>query len=122
VMQDLAAAVDASGMCLFGGRVFGGADYAAMVSALTGQTIDEREFLQVGERIWNLQKVFNIRAGFGRDDDTLPPRMLNEPLTEGAPKGQVWHREALLPAYYAARGWDALGRPTQEKLDELGIG
>ncbi|MCJ7795076.1 MAG: aldehyde ferredoxin oxidoreductase, partial [Methanoregulaceae archaeon] len=122
VMQDLAAAVDASGMCLFGGRVLGGADYAAMVSALTGRTIDEHEFMQVGERIWNLQKVFNIRAGFGRDDDTLPPRMLNEPLTEGAPKGQVWHRDALLPGYYAARGWDEQGRPRQEKLDELGIG
>jgi aldehyde:ferredoxin oxidoreductase len=122
VMQDLAAAVDASGMCLFGGRVLGGADYAAMVSALTGRSIDEHEFLQVGERIWNLQKLFNIRAGLGYEDDTLPPRMLNEPLTEGAPKGQVWHRDALLPGYYAARGWDEKGRPKQEKLDELGIG
>jgi aldehyde:ferredoxin oxidoreductase len=122
VMQDLAAAVDASGMCLFGGRVLGGADYAAMVSALTGWNMGEHEFMQVGERIWNLQKVFNIKAGFGYEDDTLPPRMLNEPLTEGAPKGQVWHRDALLPGYYAARGWDEQGRPTKEKLDELGIG
>ncbi len=121
-MQDHAAAVDASGMCLFGGRVIGAADYAAMVSALTGWTLDEREFLQVGERIWNLQKIFNIRAGFGRDDDTLPPRMLKEPLKDGAPKGQVWHREELLPEYYAVRGWDKEGRPTKEKLKELGIG
>ena len=121
VMQDLAAAVDSSGMCLFGGRVLSGADYAAMVSALTGQRMGEHEFLQAGERIWNLQKVFNLKAGLGRDDDTLPPRMLKEPLKDGAPKGQVWHRDALLPAYYAARGWDDLGRPTKEKLKELGI-
>jgi len=120
-MQDLAAAVDSSGMCLFGGRVLSGADYAAMVSALTGQRMGEHEFLQAGERIWNLQKIFNLRAGIGRDDDTLPPRMLKEPLKDGAPKGQVWHRDALLPAYYAARGWDDLGRPTKEKLKELGI-
>jgi aldehyde:ferredoxin oxidoreductase len=121
VMQDLAAAVDASGMCLFGGRVLSGADYAAMVSAITGRDMDEREFMQVGERIWNLQKVFNLRAGIGPESDTLPPRMLSEPLQEGAQKGQVWHRDALLPGYYAARGWDAQGRPTKKKLDELGI-
>lgn len=121
-LQDLAAAVDASGMCLFGGRTVGAADYAAMVSALTGRTMDEREFLQAGERIWNLQKIFNLKAGLGRDDDTLPERMLSEPLKDGAPKGQVWHREALLQDYYAERGWDEQGRPTKEKLAELGIG
>ncbi|WAC05604.1 MAG: aldehyde ferredoxin oxidoreductase family protein [Methanoregula sp.] len=121
-MQDLAAAVDASGMCLFGGRAIGAAEYAAMVSALTGWTMDEREFLQVGERIWNLQKIFNLKAGFGRDDDTLPQRMLSEPLKDGAPKGQVWHRDALLSEYYAERGWDEQGWPTKEKLTELGIG
>ena len=122
VMQDLAAAVDASGMCLFGGRVLSGADYATMVSAITGWNMDEREFMQVGERIWNLQKVFNLKAGIGPEADTLPPRMLSEPLQDGAQKGQVWHRNALLPGYYAARGWDEQGRPTKKKLDELGIG
>jgi aldehyde:ferredoxin oxidoreductase len=122
VMQDLAAAVDSSGMCLFGGRVFGGADYAAMISALTGWNMDEHEFLQVGERIWNLQKIFNLKAGIGSDMDTLPSRLLSEPLKEGASKGQVWHRDILLPQYYAERGWDQQGKPTKKKLDELGIG
>jgi aldehyde:ferredoxin oxidoreductase len=83
--------------------------------------MDGQEFLQVGERIWNLQKLFNLAAGLGADDDTLPLRLLSEPLKDGAPKGQVWHREALLPEYYAVRGWDAKGRPTKEKLKELGI-
>jgi aldehyde:ferredoxin oxidoreductase len=122
IMQDLAAAVDASGMCLFGGRVMGEAEYAVMVSALTGWDMDGKEFLQIGERIWNLQKLFNIKAGLGCDDDTLPARMLTEPLKDGASKGQVWRRDELLPEYYAVRGWDANGRPTKEKLRELGIG
>jgi aldehyde:ferredoxin oxidoreductase len=120
-MQDLAAAVDASGMCLFGGRTMQAPEYAEMISALTGWDITGQEFLQVGERIWNLQKLFNLAAGLGADDDTLPLRLLSEPLKDGAPKGQVWHREALLPEYYAVRGWDAKGRPTKEKLKELGI-
>ena len=121
-MQDLAAAVDSAGMCLFGGRTMQASDYAVMISALTGWDMDGREFLQVGERIWNLQKLFNLAAGLGRDDDTLPPRLLTEPLKNGAPKGQVWRRNELLPEYYAMRGWDAEGRPTKEKLRELGIG
>jgi aldehyde:ferredoxin oxidoreductase len=121
-MQDLAAAVDSAGMCLFGGRTMQASDYAVMISALTGWDMNGREFLQVGERIWNLQKLFNLAAGLGRDDDTLPPRLLTEPLKNGAPKGQVWRRNELLPEYYAVRGWDAEGRPTKEKLRELGIG
>jgi aldehyde:ferredoxin oxidoreductase len=121
-MQDLAAAVDSAGMCLFGGRTMQAPDYAVMISALTGWDMDGQEFLEVGERIWNMQKLFNLAAGLGVDDDTLPPRLLYEPLKGGAPKGQVWHREALLFEYYAVRGWDAKGRPTKEKLKELGIG
>jgi len=57
-----------------------------------------------------------------REDDTLPPRLLTEPLTEGAPKGRVWEREPLLDDYYQARGWDREGRPTLEKLRDLGLG
>jgi aldehyde:ferredoxin oxidoreductase len=92
-----------------------------MVNALTGWEMSEAEFLRAGERIWNLQKIFNIRAGISAEDDTLPPRLLKEPVREGASKGQVWRRDELLPGYYAARGWDAEGRPTGEKLKELGI-
>ena len=79
------------------------------------------EVLRIGERIWNMQRVFNMRAGCTREDDTLPPRLLNEPLTEGAPKGRVWEREPLLDEYYSIRGWDRKGRPTPEKLSDLGI-
>ena len=74
-----------------------------------------------GERIWNLQKLYNIRRGFGRKDDTLPARLMDEPLNEGAPPGQVWRRDAMLDEYYTVRGWDKEGTPTQEKQKELGL-
>lgn len=121
IMQDLAAAMDAAGICLFSGRILRPTDYATMVAAVTGWDMDEAEFLQVGERIWNLQKIFNLEAGFTTRDDTLPQRLLKEPLADGAHKGQVWRRDDLLPGYYAARGWDSDGKPTGEKLRELGI-
>ncbi|WP_292489264.1 aldehyde ferredoxin oxidoreductase C-terminal domain-containing protein [Methanoculleus sp. 10] len=56
------------------------------------------------------------------DDDTLPPRLLTEPLTGGAPKGRAREREPLLDDYYRARGWDREGRPTPERLRGPGIG
>lgn len=120
--QDLTAFIDSSGACLFTSFPLGAADYGAMVSAVTGYDIDADEVLRIGERVWNMQKIFNLRAGCTREDDTLPPRLLREPLTEGAPKGRVWEREPLLDDYYRARGWDREGRPTPEKLSELGIG
>ncbi len=122
IFQDLTAFIDSSGACLFTSFPLGAADYGAMVSAVTGYDIDADEVLRIGERVWNMQKVFNLKAGCTREDDTLPPRLLREPLTEGAPKGRVWEREPLLDDYYRARGWDREGRPTPEKLRELGIG
>lgn len=119
VFQDLTAAIDASGMCLFTSFALDANDYADLVSAATGMPCDAAGLLKVGERIWNLQKIYNIRAGFGRRDDTLPDRLLNEPLQEGAPKGMVWQRDALLDEYYTLRGWDKEGIPTAAKKGEL---
>jgi aldehyde:ferredoxin oxidoreductase len=121
IFQDLTAAIDASGMCLFSSFALGAEDYADLISATTGMKVDTAELLKVGERIWNLQKLYNIKRGFGRKDDTLPPRLLNEPLKEGAPAGQVWRREEMLDEYYTLRGWDREGTPTKEKQKELGL-
>ena len=119
--QDLTAAIDASGLRLFTSFAIGAPEYSAMVSSVTGMDIDAGEFLKIGERIWNLQRLFNLRAGFTGEDDTLPPWLLTERLREGATAGKVWRREPLLDEYYAVRGWDREGRPTPEKLQELGI-
>ena len=119
--QDLTAGIDATGMCLFTSFALDAQDYADLLTATTGITIDPAGLLKVGERIWNLQKLYNIRRGFGRKDDTLPARLLNEPLKEGAPAGQVWRGGEMLDEYYTVRGWDKEGTPTPEKRRELGI-
>jgi aldehyde:ferredoxin oxidoreductase len=73
------------------------------------------------ERIWNLERVFNLKAGIDPKEDTLPKRMLEEPMPEGPNKGAVVKLDELLPKYYEVRGWTKEGIPTEEKLKELGI-
>jgi len=120
--QDLTATMDAAGICIFTSLApMGAPEYAAMLSAVTGMPIDEKEVMRIGERIWNVQKLFNLKVGYTKHDDTLPRRLLTEPLKEGAPTGRVWQREPLLDEYYATRGWDTEGVPTTEKLRELGL-
>ena len=77
--------------------------------------------MKCGERIWNLERLFNLKAGFSSADDTLPPRLLGDPMPEGPHKGRVSRVPEMLPRYYEARGWDARGVPTPEKLAELGL-
>jgi aldehyde:ferredoxin oxidoreductase len=115
--QDLTAAIDASGMCLFTSFALDAQDYSDLLTATTGIKTDAADLLKLGERIWNLQKLYNIRRGLGRKDDTLPDRLLNE----GAPAGQVWRRDEMLDEYYAVRGWDKEGTPTPDKRKELGL-
>ncbi|HKM42143.1 MAG TPA: aldehyde ferredoxin oxidoreductase family protein [Methanocorpusculum sp.] len=119
--QDLTSAIDASGICLFTSFAQDADDYADLLTATTGMKIDTVELLKIGERIWNLQKLYNIKRGFGRKDDTLPARLLTEPLKEGAPTGQVSRIPEMLDEYYTLRGWDSEGTPTNEKLKELGL-
>jgi len=119
--QDLTASIDACGMCLFTSFALGAEDYADLISATTGRAMTTPDLLRIGERIWNLQKLFNLKVGYAKADDTLPGRLLTEPLRDGAPKGRVWQRQPLLDRYYATRGWDNDGRPTPAKLRELGL-
>jgi aldehyde:ferredoxin oxidoreductase len=119
--QDLTASIDASGMCLFTSFALGADDYADLITATTGMAMTTADLLRIGERIWNLQKLFNLKVGYTKADDTLPERLLKEPLQDGAPKGRVWQRQPLLDRYYATRGWDNEGRPTPAKLKELGL-
>jgi aldehyde:ferredoxin oxidoreductase len=98
---------------------------AALMEAVTGLVYTPQEVARVGERINNLAKAFNVREGFTRDDDTLPRRLMTEPLKAGASKGHLISQsdlDQMLDEYYAARGWDpATGIPTREKLVELGL-
>jgi aldehyde:ferredoxin oxidoreductase len=99
---------------------------AALMEAVTGLAFTPEDVEKVGERINNLAKAFNVREGFNRADDTLPERLMNEPLLDGASKGHLISKEdfkEMLDEYYKVRGWDLdTGIPTREKLEELNLG
>jgi len=120
-LEDAFAVFDAVGGCKFMGMVLTAEDWATLISTLTGWEFTASDFRRTGERIYNLERVFNVREGLTRADDTLPKRLLEEPLPEGPAKGQVVDLEPLLDAYYKFRGWDKNGKPTPEKLKELGL-
>lgn len=98
---------------------------SSMATALTGISFTSDDIWKIGERVNNLAKMFNAREGFGRKEDTLPWRLMNEPLPDGASKGGIITQEkldTLLDEYYTARGWDPVtSLPTKEKLLELGL-
>lgn len=120
--NDLTAAIDSSGMCLFTSFALSADDYAAFLKAGAGHLGSTEEMMKAGERIWNLERLFNLREGLDPlKDDTLPKRLLEEPLPEGASKGRVSQLPKMLPEYYQVRGWDEKGIPTKAKLRELGL-
>lgn len=119
LFQDLTALVDASGTCLFTTFGIGLPELAAEYRNAVGTDETDEEILLKGERIWNLEKRFNIAAGV--EKDTLPPRLLREKLPSGPAKGRVAELYTMLEEYYSLRGWDKEGVPTQDKLVQLGI-
>jgi aldehyde:ferredoxin oxidoreductase len=119
LFQDLTAAIDASGGCIFGTFGMGGDNFAAMLTALTGVTYTPEDYLKAGERIWNLERMFNLEAGLTMKDDQLPERLTKNPIKTGPSKGEVSHVPEMLPEYYQLRGWDEKGVPTKERLAEL---
>lgn len=119
--QDLTAVIDAAGLCLFTSFALGLSDYADLINAATGFGYTDEELLMVGERIWNMERDFNIKAGIGPEHDTLPKRLLEEPMPDGPNKGQVVKISEMLPKYYKVREWDEKGYPTEEKLKRLGL-
>ena len=121
-IQNFTSVIDSSGMCIFAFR--GGVwhdDMVALLNSVTGVGFDSAEMLKAGERIWNLERLFNLKAGLTRKDDTLPKRLLEEPSPRGPAKGHVVELGKMLPEYYELRGWDQEGVPMEEKLKELGL-
>ncbi|MHA1885602.1 MAG: aldehyde ferredoxin oxidoreductase C-terminal domain-containing protein, partial [Promethearchaeota archaeon] len=113
---------DAIGGCKFMGMVLSSEDWASLIEKLMGYDFKVEDFAKTGERLYNLARVYNIREGVTRADDTLPARMLEEPMPEGPAKGETVNLDILLDAYYDYRGWDKqTGKPTKEKLKELGL-
>ncbi|HRY13694.1 MAG TPA: aldehyde ferredoxin oxidoreductase family protein [Syntrophomonadaceae bacterium] len=121
IFQDLTAVVDSAGLCLFTTFGIGLPEIAAQYRTATGVDISDEELLLAGERIWNLERLFNLKAGFSKADDTLPDRLLNEPMKGGPHEGRTVQLSAMLPVYYSLRGWDEEGVPSEAKKQELGL-
>lgn len=117
--QDLTALCDSTGMCLFTTFGIGLPEIAGQYREAVGSDETDEEILLKGERIWNLEKRFNMEAGV--EKDTLPPRLLREALPSGPAKGKVNELQTMLADYYEARIWTADGIPTPEKLAELNV-
>jgi aldehyde:ferredoxin oxidoreductase len=122
-LQNQYAAVDASGLCQFlpMNAVQEPEGIVPLLEAATGVGYTTESMLLAGERIWNVERLFNLAAGLTAKDDTLPKRLLEQPMLKGNAEGQVNRLYEMLPEYYQLRGWDENGVPTQEKLDELGL-
>ncbi|MBT4107403.1 MAG: aldehyde ferredoxin oxidoreductase, partial [Proteobacteria bacterium] len=119
--QDATAAVDSSGTCVFTTFALSGEDIAPMVDAACEGDWSVERFVEVGERIWNMERQYNIAAGFTGADDTLPERLLKDAAKTGPAEGSVNRLNEMLPEYYESRGWSASGEPTAETLGRLGL-
>ena len=122
-LENVMAALDTLGACKFMGFCVSSEEWVKLVEHCLGKEFNYDNLVKIGERAYNLARIFNVREGLTRADDTLPPRLLEEPLPEGPAAGKVNENlPAMLDKYYELRGWDkATGKPTPEKLKELGL-
>lgn len=124
-MENALNALDCLGGCKFMGVLLAAQELTDLVNAATGWDLSVAEFRRCGERLQNMVRIFNARQGLRREHDTLPERLMLDPLPDGPAQGMVLELsalEAMKDAYYTARGWDLrTGLPTPSKLRELGL-
>jgi len=119
--QDATAIFDSAGICLFTSFAWTLADVQPQLAAACTDEFTLDELGKIGERIWNMERDFNNRAGFTQKDDTLPKRLLTEPARTGPAKGLVNGLDKMLPEYYQLRGWDDKGQLKPETRARLGL-
>ncbi len=123
-LQNYLAGLDTLVKCDFAAYGIKDSTYCRMLEAAVGEEWNVEKLMLLGERIWNQVKLFNLREGFTRADDSLPQRFTAEALPEGPYAGAKVTREdldRLLDDYYSVRGWDNEGKPEAEKLRQLGL-
>lgn len=129
IWQDLFCIIDSAGLCVFfavrnlvkpelEAPPHGILEY---LNAATGADYTLEELVKAGEHISNAERMFLVKIGFSRKDDTLPARLTQQPMPGGPAKGSVCHLEEMLDEYYGERGWTSEGIPTDDKLRELGL-
>jgi len=119
--QDATSVFDSAGVCVFTTFAWTLADLQPQLDAACEGGWSMEKLTAVGERIWNMERLFNNAAGFTAKDDDLPPRLKTEPAKTGPAKGKVNGIDIMRPQYYKARGWDDKGVPTKETLQRLGL-
>jgi aldehyde:ferredoxin oxidoreductase len=124
-MENALTTLDAVGGCKFMGILLSADDLVGLIAAATGWEFGVDEFRRCGERAYNLMRAYCVREGITRDQDTLPGRLMSDPLPDGPAEGMVIDHDTLemmKDAYYELRGWDlATGIPSPGKLRELGL-
>ena len=119
--QDATAAFDSAGICIFTSFAWTLADVAPQVQAACGEEFTMEHLNHIGERIWNMERDFNNKAGFTAKDDNLPARLLTEAAKTGPAKGLTSKLPEMLPKYYAARGWNEDGTLKADTRARLGL-
>jgi aldehyde:ferredoxin oxidoreductase len=118
--QDFGAVADSLSVCRFATFALAPEYWSRMVCAVTGWELTGEDLIKAGERIVNLERILNLEMGIGPEMDTLPPRFLQEPLSEGPCRGEVVFLKDMLEEYYAHRNWPK-GIPSADKRKELGL-
>ncbi len=121
-MQNYSAGTDALIKCDFGTAGISEETYIQMLNAATGREHGPDFLHQLGARIWNLIRLFNLREGLDPAEDRLPKRFMQDPVPEGPQKGQVYRLEdtkKMLEEYYKLRGWNDCGQPLPKTLSGL---
>ena len=119
--QDATAVVDSAGLCIFTTFAWGMDNIAPQIDAACEGDWSVEGCLEAGERIWNMERIFNQAAGFTADDDKLPKRMMEEAIKSGPTEGQVSRMGEMLPKYYEIRGWNPQGEVTTETRKRLSL-
>ncbi len=119
--QDATAAVDSAGLCVFTTFAWTMDDIAPQVDAACDGNWTTDKMMEVGERIWNMEREFNAKAGLTGADDTLPERLLKDSANSGPAKGRVSELDKMLPEYYQLRGWTADGTVSSETHQKFGL-
>jgi len=119
--QDATAAVDSAGLCVFTTFAWTMDDIAPQIDAACAGDWTPERLVEVGERIWNMEREYNTKAGLTGADDDLPDRLKTLPANTGPATGKVSEVEKMLPEYYALRGWNSDGTVTSETHQRLGL-
>ncbi len=119
--QDATAAFDSAGLCIFTSFAWTLDDVAPQLDAACEGEWSTDKLLEVGERIWNLERQFNLAAGFTGKDDNLPARLVKDAAKTGPAEGKTNGLDKMLPEYYEVRGWTGDGVPSNETLDRLSL-